>query len=190
MGIRFIYGRSGTGKSYTCIEEIYNKVKEGAGHPLILVVPEQLSFRAEKSLIQRIGATGINNVHVLSFKRLAFTVFSEVGGIAHKHMNSTGKAMIINKILQESREELSIFGKVSKQRGFVDTISDVITELKRHNVTPEVLGELKDKVSDNPLLFHKLSDISLIYNSFQNKVNRGYFDPEDDLTLYMKIRRE
>lgn len=188
MGIRFIYGRSGTGKSYTCIEEIYNKVKEGAGHPLILVVPEQLSFRAEKSLIQRIGATGINNVHVLSFKRLAFTVFSEVGGIAHKHMNSTGKAMIINKILQESREELSIFGKVSKQRGFVDTISDVITELKRHNVTPEVLVELKEKVSDNPLLYHKLSDIGLIYNSFQNKVNRGYFDPEDDLTLlYEKL---
>lgn len=188
MSIRFIYGRSGTGKSYTCTEEIYNRVKEGGTHPLILVVPEQLSFRAEKSLIQRIGATGINNVHVLSFKRLAFTVFSEVGGIAHNHMNSTGKAMIINKILQEIREDLSIFGKISKQRGFVDTVSEVITELKRHNVTPEVLGELKEKVVDNTLLFHKLSDIALIYNSFQKKLNTGYFDPEDDLNLlYEKL---
>ncbi|MEG2935319.1 MAG: hypothetical protein RR844_02375, partial [Clostridium sp.] len=88
MGIRFIYGRAGTGKSYTCVEEIYNKSKEN-NKPLILIVPEQLSFRAEKALIDKIGATGINNVHLLSFKRLAFTVFNEVGGITHKYMDDT-----------------------------------------------------------------------------------------------------
>ncbi|MEG0772790.1 helicase-exonuclease AddAB subunit AddB [Clostridium sp.] len=188
MGVRFIYGRSGTGKSYTCIEEIYQKAMAKVNYPLILLVPEQLSFRAEKSLIQRIGATGINNVHVLSFKRLAFTVFNEVGGITRKHMDSTGKVMVINKILNEIRDDLSIFGQVSKQRGFVDTVSEVITEMKRHNVTPETLSDLKDKVSDNPLLVHKLTDIALIYGSFQNKLNEGYFDPEDDLSiLYEKI---
>jgi len=188
MSLRFIYGRAGTGKSYTCIKEIYEKVNKKVEYPLILLVPEQLSFKAEKALIQKVGATGINNVHVLSFKRLAFTVFNELGGITHKHMDSTGKAMVINKVINEVKDSLTIFGQVSKQRGFVDTISNVLTEFKRHAVTTETINELKDKVLDNPLLSHKLNDISLIYEGFQRKLNNGLFDPEDDLTnLYEKI---
>ena len=56
MGIRFIYGRAGTGKSYTCVDEIYKKSK-GNDKPLILIVPEQLSFRAEKALIDNCSGT-------------------------------------------------------------------------------------------------------------------------------------
>lgn len=188
MSLRFIYGRAGTGKSYRCIEEICNKAKENVDHPLVLLVPEQISFRAEKALIQKIRATGINNIHVLSFKRLAFTVFNEVGGITRRHMDTTGKAMVLSKVINEVREELTVFGQVSKQRGFIDTIGNVITEFKRHNITLEVLGDIKEKIKDNPLLNDKIADVSLIYTGFQSKLNSGYFDPEDDLTiLYEKI---
>lgn len=182
MGIRFIYGRAGTGKSYTCIEEIYKKSFDNK-KPLILIVPEQLSFRAEKALIEKIGATGINNVHLLSFKRLAFTVFNEVGGVTHKYMNDTGKAIIVGRSIEEVKDELSIFKKATKQKGFVDKIIGVLTEFKRHKITPQILRDLKENVDESSLLVDKLSDVEAIYSRFQDKLNQGYFDPEDNLTI-------
>lgn len=182
MGIRFIYGRSGTGKSYTCIEEIYKKSFDNK-KPLILIVPEQLSFRAEKALIEKIGATGINNVHLLSFKRLAFTVFNEVGGVTHKYMNDTGKAIIVGRSIEEVKDELSIFKKATKQKGFVDKIIGVLTEFKRHKITPQILRDLKENVDESSLLVDKLRDVETIYSRFQDKLSQGYFDPEDNLTI-------
>lgn len=182
MGIRFIYGRSGTGKSYTCIEEIYEKSVDNK-KPLILIVPEQLSFRAEKALIERIGATGINNVHLLSFKRLAFTVFNEVGGVTHKYMNDTGKAIIVGRAIEEVKDDLSIFKQATRQKGFVDKIIGVLTEFKRHKVTPQIIKDLKGNVDESSLLVDKLSDVEAIYSRFQDKLSQGYFDPEDNLTI-------
>lgn len=182
MGIRFIYGRSGTGKSYTCIEEIYKKSFDNK-KPLILIVPEQLSFRAEKALIEKIGATGINNVHLLSFKRLAFTVFNEVGGVTHKYMNDTGKAIIVGRSIEEVKDDLSIFKKATKQKGFVDKIIGVLTEFKRHKITPQILRDLKENVDESSLLVDKLRDVETIYSRFQDKLSQGYFDPEDNLTI-------
>ncbi|MGN9160914.1 helicase-exonuclease AddAB subunit AddB [Clostridium sulfidigenes] len=182
MGIRFIYGRAGTGKSYTCIEEIYEKSFDNKT-PLILIVPEQLSFRAEKALIERIGATGINNVHLLSFKRLAFTIFNEVGGVTHKYMNDTGKAIIVGRAIDEAKDKLSIFKQATKQKGFIDKIIGVLTEFKRHKITPQTLKDLKENVDESSLLVDKLSDIEAIYSKFQDKLSEGYFDPEDNLTI-------
>lgn len=182
MGIRFIYGRAGTGKSYTCVEEIYERSKDN-NKPLILIVPEQLSFRAEKALIDRIGATGINNVHLLSFKRLAFTVFNEVGGITHKYMDDTGKAIIIGRSIEEVQDDLTIFKRATKQNGFVEKIIGVLTEFKRHNIFPQTLLDLKENVDENSLLVDKLTDVEKIYSKFQEKINEGYFDSEDNLTI-------
>ncbi|WP_346889999.1 helicase-exonuclease AddAB subunit AddB [Clostridium sp. UBA1056] len=182
MGIRFIYGRSGTGKSYKCIEEIYEKSVDNK-KPLILIVPEQLSFRAEKAIIERIGATGINNVHLLSFKRLAFTVFNEVGGVTHKYMNDTGKAIIVGRAIEEVKDDLSIFKQATRQKGFVDKIIGVLTEFKRHKITPQILRDLKGNVDGSSLLVDKLSDVEAIYSRFQDKLSQGYFDPEDNLTI-------
>jgi len=182
LGIRFIYGRAGTGKSYTCIEEIYEKSFDDKA-PLILIVPEQLSFRAEKALIERIGATGINNVHLLSFKRLAFTIFNEVGGVTHKYMNDTGKAIIVGRAIDEAKDKLSIFKQATKQKGFIDKIIGVLTEFKRHKITPQTLKDLKENVDESSLLVDKLSDIEAIYSKFQDKLSEGYFDPEDNLTI-------
>lgn len=182
MGIRFIYGRAGTGKSYTCAYEIFEKSFDNK-NPLILIVPEQLSFRAEKALIEKLGATGINNVHLLSFKRLAFTVFNEVGGVTHKYMNDTGKAIVIGRVIEDVKDDLSIFKRATKQGGFVDKIMGVLTEFKRHNISPQILRELKENVDENSLLVDKLNDVEKIYSKFEEKLNEGYFDSEDNLTI-------
>jgi len=42
LPLRFILGRAGSGKSFTCLSEIAGELEAApAGHPLILLVPEQ-----------------------------------------------------------------------------------------------------------------------------------------------------
>lgn len=182
LSIRFIYGRAGCGKSVYCLNDIKKRVEENLGIPLVLLVPEQFSFQSEKNLIDIIGEQNILKAEVLSFKRTAYRVFGEVGGLARVHMDASGRSMLIYRIMDELKEELKYFSRASKQSGFVDIISDMITEMKRYSITPDMLMDAGTRIDDE-LLSEKLLDISLIYSNFNEKLHEKYIDSEDDLTL-------
>ena len=86
MGLRFIIGRSRSGKTSLCLNEI--KEKQKLGKRLIYIVPEQYSLQAERELVDVSG--GIVSAVVLSFRRLAENIFSERGGLPGKHLSDTG----------------------------------------------------------------------------------------------------
>ena len=77
MGLRFIIGRAGTGKTTLCMEEIIAKGKSGGKQGLI--VPEQFTSQTERDLIEKSGQNAILTAEVLSFGRLAHRVFSKKG---------------------------------------------------------------------------------------------------------------
>ncbi|MGV8983074.1 helicase-exonuclease AddAB subunit AddB [Clostridium sp.] len=182
MSLRFIYGGAGKGKSTFCLEDIQHRQKEECEKPLVLLVPEQFSFQAEKNLIKVVGSTGIKNVQVLSFNRLAYKVFSEVGGITRSPMDTSGKAMLIHSILQKKQDEFKVFSAASRQKGFVDNVAGAITEFKKYGISVEELNAVKENLGESPLLIDKITDLSLIYGEFDNILNQNYVDPDDDLT--------
>ena len=53
MGLRFILGRAGSGKTYTCLKEISAMQEENKSNSIIYIVPEQFSLQAEKDIIWR-----------------------------------------------------------------------------------------------------------------------------------------
>ncbi|URZ07129.1 helicase-exonuclease AddAB subunit AddB [Clostridium felsineum] len=182
MSLRFIYGRAGSGKSQFCISSIKNRIEKGGDRPLILIVPEQFSFQSEKSILDLIGEKSINRVKVISFKRLAYRVFDEVGGIAREYMNSSGKSMLFYHIMNNLKSEFKVFGLSARQKGFVNTISDTISEFKKYELTTDLLRETIDNVEDEELK-NKLHDLSLIYDEFNRLLYKNYIDPDDDLTI-------
>ena len=48
MGLRIIYGKSGSGKSEYCFKEIAKLIKEEK--KIYIITPEQFSFTAEKKI--------------------------------------------------------------------------------------------------------------------------------------------
>jgi ATP-dependent helicase/nuclease subunit B len=90
LGIRYFLGRTGSGKSYRTMQEIVADLKKDSDYPLILLVPEQFTLQAERDLIEKMDLPGIMRVEVLSFTRLAFRVFNEVGGYPDNYQR-TGK---------------------------------------------------------------------------------------------------
>lgn len=190
MSLRFIYGRAGYGKSSFCLQDIRSKLKQDETYPLVLIVPEQFSFQAEKNLITTIGKDENLRAKVLSFRRMAYRVFSEVGGLTRQHMNIAGRAMLIYKIMNDIKADLKVYSKSAAQGGFVDTVSEVITELKKYDISVEELLDASNKAgeTEDEALKNKLSDIGLIYEKYENAIHEKYVDTEDDMTmLYEKI---
>lgn len=182
MSLRFIYGRAGTGKTTFCLNDIKEKLNDGKSHPLILLVPEQFTFEAEKSLLKTIKKDVLMRAQVLSFKTLANRIFTEVGGLTHRHMKSCGRAMLIYKIMEHVKGDLTVFSKAARQQGFIDRISDIITELKRFEITPEKLKNAAQNI-DNQILKNKLEDLSLIFSEFEENLHKKYIDAEDEMTM-------
>jgi ATP-dependent helicase/nuclease subunit B len=182
MSLRFIYGRAGSGKSTFCLEDIKRRIERGAENPLVLLVPEQFSFQAERNVLKYLGEHGAFRVQVMSFSRMAQKVFSETGGLARKHMNTAGRSMLIYSIMAKNSGRLKVFGKAARKQGFVSGVSDIITEFKRYSITPELIQGGIDAVEDTALR-GKLEDLHLIYSEFESRLHERYIDAEDDLTI-------
>ncbi|ERI94809.1 ATP-dependent nuclease subunit B [Clostridiales bacterium oral taxon 876 str. F0540] len=188
MSLQFIFGRSGSGKSTYCLEDIKDKLsrKEYLDKKLIYLVPEQFTFQADRNLVEVIGEKGIHRVQVLSFTRMAYVVFNEVGGITKLHMNSAGRNMLLYKIIEEVKEKLTAFNRASKQAGFINIMSDIITELKRYDIPPELLNKVTGDLQENDPLKEKLEDINLIFRRFEEFLHEKYIDNEDQLAMLVE----
>lgn len=181
MSLRFIYGRAGSGKTHFCLSEI-ERIVSGSDGRALLLVPEDFSFQAEKDLLDAVGDKGLLQARVLSFKRMAYSVFSEVGGLTRRHMNGAGKCMLVYRIMDKCKGELKVFKRAVKMRGFVDTMSDTITELKEYGISPEDLMGASLVIDDDGLK-DKACDILRIYSAFESALHQNYIDSDDDLIL-------
>lgn len=185
MGLKFILGRGGSGKSTYILEEIKKKAQENEITPIIMLVPEQYTFEMERRMSNLFSGSEKDKflrTKVLSFKTMSNIVFSHVGGLTNVNVNASGKAMITSNAIESVAKELNIFSKSATQPGFITSVSEMIAEFKQYNVTPEMLEHISSDV-ENETLGLKLKDISKIYEAFENKLHEKYVDSQDMLNL-------
>lgn len=180
MSLRIVYGRSGTGKSQYC----YNEIKENinSGRKKYIITPEQFSYSAEKKLLKNLEGQSAINAEVINFNRMAQRVFNEVGGANNLLISKSGKAMIINEILQKYKSNLKLLGNSNEN---VELLLKTISELKKHSITKDLLQETMESVDDKKLKI-KLEDVLLIYNSYEEYIKNKFIDEEDVLTKLSK----
>ena len=80
MGLRFVFGRGGSGKSTYLLNEIKTRVQDNETSPVILLVPEQYSFEMEKrvsSLYLGKEKDKYMRTRVLSFNTMSALVFTK-----------------------------------------------------------------------------------------------------------------
>jgi ATP-dependent helicase/nuclease subunit B len=182
MSLQIIYGRAGSGKSMYALNKIKKTLDEKNETPVFLLVPEQFTFQAEKNLSEILGSGGILKTEVLSFKRMAHRVFTEVGGVTTPQLHAAGKSMILANILSEKENEFVFLKGLSKHKGFVESLSSLIKEFKRYNVTPIILEKASLRVDFQD----KLKELAFLYQAYEDEVSKRYKDTDDDLTLLAK----
>ncbi len=177
MSLRFIYGKSGTGKTTYCFNEIKDLINNH--QKVFIITPEQFSFTAENNLMKICEKKAVINAEVITFERMAYRIINEIGGIVNSPITNSGKAMLLTSIIEKQKENLNFLGKTDKN---LDLSLRMITELKKNNITVSALEENINNIEDNYLKL-KLQDINLLYNEFNNFISNKYLDDEDLLTI-------
>lgn len=172
--LKIIYGKSGTGKS----QKLYRDIKENlSNEKIFLIVPEQSNLSAEQNLIEALGVNSLMNCQVLTLSRMAFRLLEEQEREKRQTLTKAGKAMIIYEILKEEEKNLKFLGKSDKN---IDIIINMITELKKHNITQELLENLEISDAYTSL---KIEDIKLIYKKYNEKIRENFVDENDILGI-------
>lgn len=186
MSLRLLVGKSGTGKTTFCLNEILGNMKqEPNGDPIIYLVPDQMTFLSEYKLINSPNLGGMIRTQVFSFSRLAWRVLQETGGISRYHINSVGVSMLIRKIIEDKKEDLRLFERAAEKNGFIQQMESILTEFKRYLVKPEELADKWKNGQDanDKVLQDKLHDLEIIYQAFEEALFDKYIDSEDYLRL-------
>ena len=180
MHLRIMMGASGYGKTY----RLYEKITEEACLPgntsekYILVVPEQSSMQAQKDIVRMHPQGGIFNIDVLTFGRMCYRIFEELGIEPAENIDDTGKNLIIRRIIDSVADKLCII-KAGRRQGFVSEVKSMISELKQYGITPDGLKTIIDEIKAGDRLKQKLKDILVIYEAFEEYISGRYTTVED-----------
>ena len=134
MALRYIFARSGKGKSYFIHQDIRKALQEHQGEALILLVPEQYTLQAERDLIAALGSQGIMQVEVMSFSSLGRRVLQDAGGVTRVVLSETGKVMVLKKIIDENVRNLTLYQTACRREGFVDKLSELFSQIKQEDM--------------------------------------------------------
>ncbi|GAA0596457.1 helicase-exonuclease AddAB subunit AddB [Virgibacillus siamensis] len=198
MGLRFLLGRAGTGKSGRILDEITEKLTDSPhGRSIFYIVPDQMTFQQEYALFKENAIDGSIRAQVVSFSRLAWRVLQETGGGTRQFISSVGIQMMLRKIIEEKESEWHIFQKALEKQGFLQQLEAMITEFKRYRITPDMLdGQIEQinqfvhKESGEAALTGKLQDLVYIYERLTSALKNHYIDSEDQLQLLADKIRE
>ena len=168
MAVQFILGRSGSGKTSRCIRSIADALAQSAdGGPLILLVPEQATYQAERSILADDRIAGFSRLRILSFNRLQFHLSD--GQDAESDISRIGLEMIVHKILRDNAPKLKAFGESASKAGLARELARTLTEFHEYEKQPQDVTNLADSIrtqSPGDPVADKLSDIAVVYQEY------------------------
>lgn len=111
------------------------------------------------------------NIDVLSFGRLAYRVFEEVGQDAVLCLMMKEK-FVLRKIAGECEKDLKVLRKPEKQ-GYISEVKSVLSEFAQYGVDFERLDDFMKEVPPESYLHYKLDDIRTIYEKFEEYLSEN-----------------
>ncbi|NLD20567.1 MAG: hypothetical protein GX663_10070 [Clostridiales bacterium] len=152
----------------------------------LLIVPDQFSLQAERDAFFYLDKKGLMDLRIVDFSGLGRKVMSQVGGSCPPLIDKYGRHMLIAKIIEERNKkgELTVYSGLSWKNSFVDMMSRLISEIKRHENRPEDLREVLEDLGENGFLKRKVADIEKIYFAYQKAIEDKYLDSEDYIRFY------
>lgn len=183
MALQMIFGGSGSGKSSYVYERILKQAKEAPGKTFFVVVPEQFTMQTQRELVQRQENHSIMNVDVVSFNRLAYRIFDELGMGNLKVLEETGKNLVLRRVAEEQQENLQIIKASMKKTGYITEVKSVISELTQYRIAPERLDAFVNDERQSPLFCYKIRDIQTMYQGFQDFLKDKFITAEELLEV-------
>ena len=183
--LKFILGKSGTGKTtyiYNQIKELVNNGKD----KILMLIPDQSSFETEKAFLEILGAKNSKKVKVFGFSRLCRYVFEKTRNLSDNVIDEGTRAVIMNIALEQLTEKLKL---LKNTKSLTNIMLQTLSDCKKNNISTTILYETSRKVDDETLKA-KLYETALVLDTYEAIVSQSYIDPLDDLTRLFNILSE
>ncbi len=185
--IRLVLGGSGYGKTTYVLDKAIREAGEHINNNYIIVVPEQFTMETQKAVVDRHSNHGVLNIDIVSFNRLAFRVFEELGISNLSILDDTGKTLILKRVIEENRHKLNIYRRKACQPGFVEEMKSAISELYSYGIDLSSFESIMEHTKEKPYMDMKLKDIGLIYKLFREALGEKYITKEEILKKLCQV---
>lgn len=190
MSLQFIFGNSGSGKSDFLYDSVLKQAKENKEQQFLIIVPEQFTMQTQRELVERQKQHAIMNVDVLSFARLAYRVFDDLGKQNVVVLEETGKNLVLRKVAEQKKAEFNVLGANMNKMGYVGEVKSLISELMQYNIRPDALAEFLEKEPLGEGLRLKMQDVLTMYQGFTEYLKGRYITAEEVLELLYDVAEE
>ncbi len=181
MGLQFIFGGSGAGKS----TKVYDKViRQSMQHPeknYIIMVPDQFTMYTQKELCLAHPRGGIMNIDVLSFSRLIHRIAEEVGRKERAVLDDTGKNLVLRKVAMEKENELVLLKEKVKRPGYIHEVKSMISEFYQYDIRQKDMDEMIAQAQGKGALAWKMQDLKVLYEGFAEYIREKFITTEESL---------
>ena len=180
--ITILSGRADSGKS----TELYDRIADACKkrEQVILIVPAQYTFEAERRVCDRLG--GLIGAEVYSLERLSERIV-RLSGKTLPVLSKQGRCMVIRRVVLHHADELQLWGRVALTRGFAEQLDGLIRALRECCVEPEQLKAAAKKQDPDSLLGRKLHDLALLYAATQQQYQTQYHSVMDQTDLAAEL---
>ncbi len=192
--LQLLLGRSGSGKSDRLFARL-ETLAQNDDTRAFLLVPEQYSFAAERELLTRLGAQRANRVAVVSFSRLADTVFREVGGMAREPLDDGMRALLMSRALSEVAAMAADLGepllgadpRAVTDAAYVEQLLDLWEEMRVCGVVHEALARAGEALAATGSVMaqglqQKVTDFDRVFAAYRGLVADAGLEDTDKLS--------
>ena len=176
--IRFILGRSGTGKTREMYSMIKEKTESGCDK-LIVLIPDQISLETEKEMLRLLGAPDKQKVNVFGFNKLCRFVYSQTSNPPMAPVDNGTRAVLMSRALDDLDGQLRLLNPRSN-RSLTSLMLETLLECKKNSVSSEQLRRAAEGSVDETLK-KKLLDTADIFDVFSGRLSQSHVDPLDDI---------
>lgn len=188
--LKFLLGRSGSGKTKYIINEIEKRV--GEGKQTYLLVPEQQVYISE-CMLADLPASSTLCFEVISFSRLCELVFSRLGGLADRGAGKGTRNLIMWQTLRELSPTLMQYKGTKVDSSFTEIMLSLVDELHANGISPKECEAISEKCNGGEL-GAKLSDVGAVYADFmrniEERLGQAASDSENKLSRLASLLKK
>lgn len=190
MALQFVLGSAGSGKSGYVFRKTVKEAQKNLKKNYYVVVPEQFTMQTQRELVRLQEKNSIMNIDVVSFQRLAYRIFDELGKTNMAVLEETGKNLVLRKVAEERMDDLCVMQGNMKKMGYISEVKSLISELTQYNIDPDTLETFIEEQNMPPAFSYKLQDILIMYRGFRSAISGMYITAEEVLEAFCDMAEE
>lgn len=150
--------------------EIDQKIKTGKLNELLLIVPTNRKSRyLKKELISLSPGKSTCKINLETIGTYTTKLLFDNSETSTKIISDAAASVLIKQSFQNTKLKYFSYYKKDVPTGTLDRIKNVISEYKKHGITPKILLEESKLLEGSEKL--KAEDIAAVYEMYQNKCN-------------------